>query len=420
MDYFRYKHGRLYAEDVEVFSIAESVGTPFYVYSHATVIRHIQAVKEALAEYPHIFCYALKANSNSAILRILAKEGIGADIVSGGELYRARKAGIAGKKIIYAGVGKTDAEIRAAIKAGILMFNVESSDELRAIDRVAGYMRKKAPIALRVNPDIDAGTHPYITTGMKKYKFGMPIEEALDAYRLASRLKNIKIMGIHKHIGSQLTELAPFLESANKIVAFIDQLKHEGIHIKYFDVGGGLGIRYDDETPPEPAELFESLIPIIRPTGCTLIIEPGRSIMGNAGMLITRVLYLKQNELKNFVIVDAGMNDLVRPSLYEAFHKIEPVVKKRRADIRADIVGPICESGDFFAKDRVLVAVKQGELLGVRSAGAYGFTMSSNYNSRPRVAEVLVKGSNFYVIRKRESYADLIEHDRIPAFLKKN
>ncbi len=418
MDYFRYKQGQLYAEDIEISSIAEKVGTPFYVYSYATVMRHIHAVKEALSGYPSIFCFALKANSNSAILRILAKEGVGADIVSGGELYRARKAGISGRKIIYAGVGKTDTEIRAAIRAGILMFNVESSDELRTIDRVAGLMNRKAPIALRVNPNIDAGTHPYITTGMKKYKFGMPVEEALEGYRLARRLKNVKIMGVHKHIGSQLTELAPFLESAKKIVAFIDQLKHEGIDIKYLDVGGGLGIRYGEEIPPQPAELLANLISIIRPTGCTLITEPGRSIMGNAGILVTRVLYLKQNELKNFVIVDAGMNDLIRPSLYEAFHKIEPVVKRRRTKISADIVGPICESGDFLAKDRLLTRVKQGELLAVRSAGAYGFTMSSNYNSRPRVAEVLVKGNKFYTIRKRESYADLIRHDSIPAFLK--
>lgn len=417
MDYFRYVKGRLHAEDVDLSLIAEKAGTPVFVYSYATLMRHISVVEAAFRGYPHVTCYAMKANSNSAIMRILAREGVGADIVSGGELYRARKAGVPGRKIVYAGVGKTADEIRAALNAGILMFNVESSDELRAIDAIAGESGKTAPVALRINPDIDARTHPYITTGMKKYKFGMPVDEALEGYRLAKGLKNIRIVGIHKHIGSQLTEISPFLEAAEKVVAFIGKLKDEGINIKYLDVGGGLGIRYDEENPPEPDEWIRGLVSVIRPTGCTIVIEPGRAIMGNVGVMLTRALYLKENDQKKFVIVDAGMNDLLRPSLYDAYHRIDPVVKRRRSDVVADIVGPVCESGDFLARDRGLPAVKRGELLAVRSAGAYSFAMSSNYNSRPRAAEVIVKGDRFYVVRKRETYADLIALDRMPAFL---
>lgn len=417
MDYFSYVKGRLHAEGVDLSLIAEKVGTPVFVYSHATLIRHISAMEAAFRGYPHVTCYALKANSNSSLLRIMAGEGIGADIVSGGELYRARKAGIPGRKIVYAGVGKTADEIRAAVRAGILMFNVESSDELKAIDAIAGELGKAAPVALRVNPDIDAKTHPYITTGMKKYKFGMPVEEALEGYRLARCLKNIRIVGIHKHIGSQLTEMSPFLEAAEKVVAFVGKLKDEGINIEYLDVGGGLGIRYDEETPPEPDEWINGLVSLIRPTGCKIVIEPGRAIIGNVGVMLTRALYLKENDQKKFVIVDAGMNDLLRPSLYNAYHRIDPVVKKRRSTVTADIVGPICESGDFLARNRSLPAVKQGELLAVRSAGAYSFAMSSNYNSRPRAAEVVVKGNRFYLVRKRETYDDLTVQDRIPAFL---
>ena len=417
MDHFHFKRGRLFAEDVDLSEVAEKVGTPFYVYSHATLTRHIQAMEAAFNGYPHVVCYALKANSNGAVLRILAQAGMGADIVSGGELFRARKAGIPGSKTVYAGVGKTESEIRDALRAGILMFNVESTEELREIDRVAGLMTTRAPIALRVNPDIDAGTHPYITTGMKKYKFGMPVEEALEGYRLARRLRNVNIVGVHKHIGSQLTEMKPFLESAERLVSFVGRIRAEGMDIRYLDIGGGLGIRYDMETPPEPSEWLRNLIPVIRPTGCTLVIEPGRSIVGNAGILVTRVLYRKRNDLKNFIIVDAGMNDLIRPSLYNAYHRIEPLVRKKRAVIKADVVGPICESGDFLAHDRDLPEVRRGDLLGVRSAGAYGFTMASNYNSRPRVAEVLVRGARFYVVRRRETHSDLMAKEQVPSFL---
>jgi len=418
LDHFHFKRGRLYAEDVNLSDVAAKVGTPFYVYSHATLARHIQAMESAFNGYPHVVCYALKANSNGAVLRLLAQAGMGADIVSGGELFRARKAGIPGQKIVYAGVGKTESEIRDALRARILMFNVESTEELREIDRVAGLMARRAPIALRVNPDIDAGTHPYITTGMKKYKFGMPVEEALEGYRLARRLRNVDVVGVHKHIGSQLTEMKPFLESAERLVNFVGRIRAEGMDIRYLDMGGGLGIRYDTETPPEPSEWLRHLIPVVRSTGCTLVIEPGRSIVGNAGMLVTRVLYRKRNDLKNFIIVDAGMNDLIRPSLYNAYHRIEPLVRKKRAIIRADIVGPICESGDFFAHDRDLPEVRRGDLLGVRSAGAYGFTMASNYNSRPRVAEVLVRGDRFHVVRRRETYSDLMAKEQVPSFLK--
>jgi len=418
MDHFQYRRGRLFAEDVPLEAVAEKVGTPVFVYSHATLLRHIRAMEAAFDAYPHVTCYALKANSNGALLRILAREGVGADIVSGGELHRARKAGIPGRRIVYAGVGKTADEIRAALRARILMFNVESTEELRAIDAVAAATGRKAPVALRVNPDIDAKTHPYITTGMKKYKFGMPVEEALEGYRLARRLRHVEIVGIHKHIGSQLTEMAPFLEAARKIVAFVERLRTEGIAIRYLDVGGGLGIRYAEETPPEPAEWIGGLVPIVRPTGCALVIEPGRSIMGNVGVLLTRTLYRKENDMKRFLIVDAGMNDLIRPSLYQAYHRILPVRKSRRRSRRVDVVGPICESGDFLARDRELPDLPAGSLLAVRSAGAYGFTMASNYNSRPRAAEVLVKGDRFFVIRRRESYADLTAAERVPAFLR--
>ncbi len=419
MDDFNYRAGRLYAEDVPAETIAGRVGTPCYVYSAATLRRHARAVEEAFQGYPHVACFALKANSNGAVLRVLAGEGLGADIVSGGELYRARRAGIPGKKIVYAGVGKSDDEIRAALRARILQFNIESEEELRRIDSIAGEMGKKAPIALRVSPDIDAGTHPYITTGLAKYKFGLPIEQAFEGYRLARKLRHTEIVGIHKHIGSQLTEIEPFVASTERIVHFIERLRDEGIVLRYMDIGGGLGITYNNEAPPLPRELMDSLIPLIEPTGCTLITEPGRSVAGNAGVLLTRVRFIKKTASKTFAIVDAGMNDLCRPSLYKAFHRIEPVRKTRRGPGGpVDVVGPICETGDFLALDRDMPRLKAGDLLAVFSAGAYGFTMSSNYNSRPRVAEVLVDGGRFAVVGKRERYADLVRHESIPSFVK--
>jgi diaminopimelate decarboxylase len=418
MHFFNYKGNELYAEDVPVRTLAERYGTPLYIYSYTTVLRHFKAYSEAYKNFPHIVCYALKANSNGAVLRLLAKNGCGADIVSGGELFRAMKAGISPGKIVYAGVGKTEEEIRSALKAGILMFNVESEDELREIDRVAGTMRRKAPIALRVNPDIDAKTHPYISTGMRKHKFGIAIDDALDNYRLAARLKNIRVVGVQKHIGSQITEISPFVDALKKILALLDELNRQKFAIQYLDIGGGLGITYDEEKPPDPADIAKRLLPIIDGRKITLIMEPGRSIVGNAGILVTKVLYLKKGEGKEFVIVDAGMNDLMRPSLYDAYHQILPVGRKKRDAIRADIVGPICESGDFLAQGRDIAKVKRGEYLSVMSAGAYGMSMSSNYNSRPYIAEVMVKEKTHSLVRTRESVEDLVHNENIPGYLR--
>lgn len=418
MHFFSYRGNELYAEDVPVRALAEKYGTPLYVYSHKTLVRHFRAYDDAFKDYPHIICYALKANTNGAVLRLLAKNGSGADIVSGGELFRALKAGIPPKKIVYAGVGKTGEEIRYALRSGILMFNVESEDELREIDRVAGRMRLKAPVALRINPDVDPMTHPYISTGMRKHKFGIPIEKAVENYRLASGLGNIEVMGIHKHIGSQITEISPFVDAMNRILMLLDELTRLNFDIRCLDIGGGLGIPYFDERPPMPHDLAKKLLPLISGRRFTLMLEPGRSIVGNAGILVTKTLYYKKGLGKDFIIVDAGMNDLMRPSLYDAYHHIVPVVKNRRSRITADIVGPICESADFIAKGRVVQRVEKGEYLSVMSAGAYGMSMSSNYNSRPAVAEVMVKGDTHGLIRKRGTYEGLIKDERIPGYLR--
>jgi len=418
MHLFQYRGSGLFAEDVPVMALTEKYGTPLYIYSYNTLLRHFRAYTDAFNDYPHIICFAVKANSNSAILRLFAKNGGGADIVSGGELHIALKAGISPRKIVYAGVGKTEEEIRFALRSKILMFNVESENELREIDRVAGIMKTRAPVALRINPDIDSETHPYIATGLRKHKFGIPIEDALENYQIASRLKNVNVIGIHKHIGSQITKVSPFVDALKRILILMDKLIAQGVKIEYLDVGGGLGISYRNEEPPVPKDLAKNLIPLLKNRRVTLIIEPGRSIVGNAGILATKTLYLKEGEDREFIIVDAGMNDLIRPSLYDAYHHILPVIKKKRKTVFADVVGPICESGDFLAKDRELKKIKQGEYLAVMSAGAYGFSMSSNYNSRPRPAEVMVKGREHFLIRKRETYSDLIRNDRIPPFLK--
>jgi diaminopimelate decarboxylase len=415
---FKYRAGALYAEDVPVKKLAEKYGTPLYVYSYNTLLRHFNAYDKAFNDYPHIICFAVKSNPNTAVLRLFAKNGGGADIVSGGELFVALKAGISPKKIVYAGVGKTEDEIVFALKSKILMFNVESENELREIDRVAGKMKIRAPIALRINPDIDPGTHPYITTGMKKYKFGIPIEDALEYYRLASKLKNIHVIGLHKHIGSQITRIAPFVDALKRVLILTDKLNEQGVNIQYLDIGGGLGIHYKDEEPPVPKDLAQNLVPLLEGRKLTLIMEPGRSIVGNAGILVTKTLYLKQGAEKEFIIVDAGMNDLIRPSLYDAYHQINPVLKKKRNTVLGDIVGPICESGDFLAREREVGRVKQGEYLAVMSAGAYGFSMSSNYNSRRRAAEVMVKGKEHFLIRRRETYNDLIKNVQMPDVLK--
>jgi diaminopimelate decarboxylase len=417
---FQYRQGELYCEDVPISRIAKEVGTPCYVYSHATLVRHFRAYDSAFQNIPHIVAYAMKANSNLAILRLMAREGSGADIVSGGELYRALQAGVPASKVVFAGVGKSREEIRDALKSDILMFNVESSAELHAIDEIAAEMGIQARVALRINPDIDPKTHPYISTGLKKSKFGISADRALDEFKLASSLKHIEVVGVHKHIGSQLTDVTPFVDALRKVLGLVEALKAQGIGIRYVNIGGGLGITYADESPPRPQDLADAISPLVRDLKCALIMEPGRVIVGNAGVLVTKVLYTKEGEAKRFVIVDAAMNDLIRPSLYGAYHDIRPVRETAAHGERktVDVVGPVCESGDFLAKDRAMPEAKPGELLAVMSAGAYGFVMSSNYNSRPRAPEVLVKGAEMHVIRARETYADLVRGETIPDFLR--
>jgi diaminopimelate decarboxylase len=419
MHNFEYRQGELYCEQVPVSQIAKQVGTPCYIYSHATLTRHIEAYDSAFKNIPHLIAFAMKANSNLAILRLMAKEGTGVDIVSGGELFRALKAGVPASKIVFAGVGKNADEIRDALRAGILMFNVESSAEMHAINDVAASVGKIAPVALRINPDIDPKTHPYISTGLKKSKFGIAADRALEEFRVASTLQHIHVVGVHAHIGSQLTDVTPFVESLKKVLTLVNTLKGRGIEIRYLNIGGGLGITYSDEKPPLPHELADAISPLVQGLNLTLVMEPGRVIVGNAGILVTKALYDKIGESKRFVIVDAAMNDLIRPSLYSAYHDIRPVSEAllHRPKHLVDVVGPVCESGDFLAKDRSLPEVKPGDLLAVMSAGAYGFVMASNYNSRPRVPEVLVKDSEVHVIRERESYDDLVRGERIPAFL---
>jgi diaminopimelate decarboxylase len=416
---FEYKNGELFCEGVSVKTVAQRVGTPFYLYSSNTLANHFRAFNSAFADIPHLICFALKSNSNSAVLRLLGREGAGADIVSGGELYRALRAGMDPKKIVYAGVGKRRDEIEYALKIDVLMFNVESGDELLAIDRAAKDMRSKARIALRVNPDIDPKTHEYISTGLKESKFGIPIEQALEYYQIAKNLPHVEVVGVHQHIGSQITEVRPFVDALEKLIGFVKELRSAGMDIKYINIGGGLGITYKDETPPLPRDMAQAIRPLLKNCGCTIVMEPGRAIVGNAGVLVTSALYHKEGGDKRFLVVDAGMNDLIRPSLYEAYHDIRPVIEPA-ADARRslfDVVGPICESGDFLAKGREMPDVNQGDLLAVMGAGAYGFSMASNYNSRPRVAEVMVKGSEYYIVRERETYNDLIKGEKVPRWL---
>ncbi|CUS33798.1 Diaminopimelate decarboxylase [Candidatus Nitrospira nitrosa] len=419
MNSFEYQQGELYCERVPVSRIAKELGTPCYIYSHETLIRHFHAYDSAFKDIPHVIAFAMKANSNLAILRLMAREGSGVDIVSGGELFRAMKAGVPASKIVFAGVGKSPDEIRDALKANILMFNVESAAEIRAINDVAASVGMKARIALRINPDVDPKTHPYISTGMKKSKFGIAADRALEEYKIASSMSHIDVVGVHAHIGSQLTDVTPFVDSLRKVVALIDTLKSHDINIRYLNIGGGLGITYSDEKPPLPQDLAHAISPLVKGLGLTLVMEPGRVIVGNAGILVTKALYEKAGETKHFVIVDAAMNDLIRPSLYGAYHEIRPVneAAAHRPKQLVDIVGPVCESGDFLAKDRSLPNIQPDDLLAVMSAGAYGFVMASNYNSRPRVPEVLVKGGEFHVIRDRETYDDLVKGEIIPSFL---
>jgi len=414
---FQYKKDELYCEEIPISAIADSVGTPFYLYSHNTLLNHFKVFDSAFSSVQHLVCFSVKANSNIAVLKTLINQGGGVDIVSGGELFRALMAGADPEKIVYSGVGKRVDEIEFALQTGILMFNIESTQELKVIDSVAGKLGNRARISFRINPDIDPKTHPYISTGLKKNKFGINIKKSLEEYRHAKRLKHIDIVGVDCHIGSQITDVAPFIDALKRIKELVVELQKEGININYLDLGGGLGITYDEETPPHPNIYAQAIIKEVSNLNCMLILEPGRVIVGNAGILVTKALYTKKSEDKNFVIVDAGMNDLSRPTLYGSFHGIQPVKLMKRSEFVADLVGPICESGDFLAKDRKMPQFERGDLVAIMSAGAYGFTMSSNYNSRPRVPEVMAAGEEFYIIREREEYDDLIKGESVPEFL---
>jgi len=422
MHHFIYKDNELYCESVAIADIAKAVGTPFYLYSSATLAHHFNTFDKSFGELPHLTCFAVKSCSNLAVLRLFSTLGGGADIVSGGELYRSLKAGIDPRRIIYSGVGKTEEELRYGLVSGILMFNVESEQELEKLQQVAQEQEIVAPVSLRVNPDVDPKTHAYISTGLAKNKFGIPIEQAEKVYLRAQEMSHIKILGVSCHIGSQLTEISPFTEALHKVKQFVGRLETLGITIDYLDMGGGLGVRYQDEKPPHPQEYARALKEEMEGLECTLILEPGRVIVSNAGILISQVLYTKRTQAKKFIIVDAAMNDMARPSLYDAHHDIQPVTRKsgQATDETlevADVVGPICETSDFLARDRQLPVLVQGDLVAVMTSGAYGFTMSSNYNSRPRAAEVLVKDDQFYVIRERENYETLIRDENIPDFL---
>ena len=407
MNHFEYRGGRLFAEDVDLRRIIDEVGSPCYVYSRATLEQHWNAFDSVFDGHEHLICYAVKANSNLAVLNVLAKLGSGFDIVSGGELRRVIAAGGHPSKVVFSGVGKTADEMRHALELGIRCFNVESLAELERLNEVAGDAGVRAPVSLRVNPDVDAKTHPYISTGLKDNKFGIDIESAPAVYRRAAELLNINVIGIDCHIGSQLSELTPFIDALDRVLVLIDTLSMQGINLSHIDLGGGLGITYRDETPPSPAEYAAAILAPLKERGLEIILEPGRAIAGNAGILLTQVEFIKQGEEKNFAIVNAAMNDLLRPALYSAWMDIIPVQLREGGESKIyDVVGPVCETGDFLGKDRALDIVA-GDVLAVCSAGAYGFTMSSNYNSRPRVAEVMVDGDQYHVVRERELMDDL-------------
>lgn len=413
MDYFQHQAGSLYAEAVPVADIAQRYGTPTYIYSRKTLEQHWHAFDEAFQEMPHLVCYAVKANSNLAVLNVLARLGSGFDIVSAGELARVIAAGGEAGKTVFSGVGKTEAEIEYALAQNIRCFNVESIPELSRINDVAARMDKLAPVSIRVNPDVDAQTHPYISTGLKENKFGIDIEQARSVYQSAKSMANLSVVGVDCHIGSQLTSVSPFVDALKRVLALIDELAQDGIDIKHLDIGGGLGIHYRDETPPSPAEYAAALKPLLAERELEILLEPGRAIAGNAGILLTKVEFIKPTEAKQFAIVDAAMNDLLRPALYQSWQQIVPVQLETQAKPAVyDIVGPICETGDFLGKDREL-AIEQGDLLAIRSAGAYGFTMSSNYNSRPRAAEIMVDGKDIHVVRERETVQDLFTGEHV-------
>ncbi|HFC52809.1 MAG TPA: diaminopimelate decarboxylase [Gammaproteobacteria bacterium] len=412
MDHFQYRDGRLFAEQVDLARIAARWGTPAYIYSRATLERHWRAFDRALEGHDHLICYAVKANSNLAILNLLARLGSGFDVVSVGELERVLQAGGDPARVVFSGVGKRADEIRRALRVGIHCFNVESEAELLRIQEEARQTGSVAPVSLRVNPDVDPNTHPYISTGLKENKFGIGIERAPELYRRAATLGNIRILGVACHIGSQLTDTTPFLDALQRILELVDRLEQEGITLRHLNLGGGLGITYHDETPPLPDQYAAAVLDAMGGRKLRLILEPGRAIAGNAGILLTRVEYLKHTGHRNFAILDAAMNDLMRPALYQAWHTVVPVRPRRGSPVRYDLVGPVCETGDLLGRDRDLV-LEQGDLLAIRSAGAYGFTMSSNYNSRPRPAELLVDGDQIHEIRSREEIADLFRGERM-------
>lgn len=412
MDFFNYHQGQLHAEQLPVADLAARYGTPLYVYSRATLERHYQAFNDALAPVPHCVHYAVKANSNLAVLNVLARLGAGFDIVSGGELARVLAAGGNPAKTVFSGVGKTETEMQAALGAGIQCFNVESAGELERLNRVALALGKVAPIALRVNPDVDAKTHPYISTGLKQNKFGVSLTEALSLYQRAATLPGIAIRGMASHIGSQLLDVSPLLDALDRMLALVDTLKTLGITLHHLDVGGGLGVRYREEDAPHPSAWADAILPKLQNTGLEVHCEPGRAIAANAGILVTKVELLKPTEEKRFVVVDAAMNDLLRPTLYQAWMNIIPVIPRDEPLENCDVVGPICETGDWLARDREL-AVHEGDLLAIRTAGAYGFTMASNYNSRGRAAEVMVDGSTAHLVRARESFEDLVRGEAV-------
>lgn len=412
MDYFEYKNNQLYAEDVNLTELAREHGTPAYVYSRATLERHWHAFDQAFADRPHLICYAVKANSNIAVLNLLARLGSGFDIVSVGELERVLRAGGEASRVVFSGVGKKPEEIRRALEVGIRCFNVESEAELRVINQIAAEMDVLAPVSLRVNPDVDAQTHPYISTGLKENKFGIAHHQAVAVYQLAQTLSHIEVRGIDCHIGSQLTQITPFVDALKRVLELVDELKGLGIELQHLDLGGGLGIRYRDETPPSPAEQVAALLAELGDRQVEILLEPGRAIAGNAGVLLSEVLYLKYSEEKNFAIIDAAMNDLMRPALYSAWQAIVPLQQREGEAQCYDLVGPVCETGDFLGKDRML-NLQAGDFIAVKSAGAYGFTMSSNYNTRPRAVEIMVDGERVHVIRQRESLDQLLEGESL-------
>ncbi|MGA7161453.1 MAG: diaminopimelate decarboxylase [Bacteroidota bacterium] len=412
-DHFRYENKDMFCENVRVADVAKDVGTPAYIYSKASLVHSFREFDSAFSGIDHLVCYSMKANSNLNVCRIFYDAGSGIDCNSGGEFYRALKAGVDPHRIVFTGVGKTAEEIRMVLQHPVIMLKVESLQELHLVNAIAGELKIKAPIGIRVNPDVDPKTHPYISTGLSENKFGIESSQAVQAFELASSMPNLRPVGIDMHIGSQITEAGPFVEACKKLAEAAALVKSRGITLSHFDVGGGLGISYDRSASTSPSQLAKDLLPILRSTGCKILFEPGRFLTAKAGILAAKVLYTKQNRKKNFIVVDAAMNDLLRPSLYKAFHEIKPVRQKSDETIIADIVGPICESGDFFAHKREIQKSEQGDLLAVMSAGAYSFAMSSNYNQRRRAPEVIVDANKYYVVRERETYEDLIAKERL-------